>query len=534
MTGKATLQISSDTKDGQKAIETLVKEMQKLKEENKQLAENNRKAAKEAKEQAREKSEANRKLLSGTKELDKAQRDAGHASEMFAKAGTAAWMRFGATIATTAGGFVSVNTLMAEANRLLERQAQLQQEIHSKSMALGQSQANTAINFAGLSPDDRKTATGIAGRVNLRAGFGNRPALENAAGSLISAGASPQQAEKTLEYAANLSPGNAQMVESLGSGIVDLQGSTGMSIEEASNLLLSSAANSRVKDPQQVSKGLAKVTSNASSLFDKGGKALAGEEGAAVWASISRMRGDSTGDESATLANNAITKLSTFAGFGADAPTTIMGRIAALQSNPELAKRFIKDSGYTTQDPAIGRMLTDKGFGYARMLGEIDKNIGYTPDMAGAVEELHRTQPDIALLKSQNRVKTLGERGAEANRAEAYVKIAEEARLKAHEAVDVVDTESIYMGRLQSMERGVTDMTGTPVDRIRVRKANTQALLDNFNQSPKDIPDDQRESIRQILSDALEIQREQLEQAKLLAERANKPTVDTNGMQEAN
>lgn len=538
---RATLTISSDTKDGAKAIEMLTKELGKLKEENKQLAEANRKAAAERKEQQKAESDANRKLIKDTKDREKAEREAAREEMRIAREKDAAWTKFGGTIMTAVGSYVSLNTVLSQANMLLERQSQLQQEIHARSMSLGQAQANTAINFAGLSEADRKTAIGIGGRVNLAQGFGNRPALESAAGSLISAGATPQQAEKTLSYAANIAPGNSELVESLSSGIVDLQGSTGMSMEEASGLLLSSAANARAKNPAQVSKSLSKVTSNASSLFDKGGTALAGEEAAALWATITKLRGDVSGDESATLANNAMTKLATFEGFGADGPSTIMGRIQALQSDQALAQRFLEHGNYLKQDPAIGRLLTDRDFGYARMLDEVDKNVGYDPSLEGAIKQLHDSQPNIGMVKAQNRITSLREAGAQANLVEARIQIAEDARIAAHETLDPLSANYTYMGKMSAPGRGSIDLFGSEEERISKRLKDIQALQTTFGTTPHDITEERRSEIAGILQQLVETTKEQLEitrqsQQSLsnISEKTMAPTIQkSGGIQEA-
>lgn len=533
MSGKAVIKIEADTADGEKGLQQLVKHMEKQKAEieraneaNKKLREENKRQAEEFKQQSREKSENNRRLLAETKEQTRAQVD-------FGQQAAAAWSRFGTSIMTTAGGFVSVNTLLAEANRYLERQSKLQQEIHARAMSLGQAQSNTAINFAGLSEADRKAASGIAGRVNLRQGFGNRPALESAAGSLISAGATPEGAEQTLDFAAAIAPGNAQLVESLSSGIVDLQGSTGMSMPEASGLLLSSAAGARVKDPAQVSKALAKVTSNASALFDAGGKSLAGEEAAALWAVMTKMRGDVSGDESATLASNALTKLSTFKGFGPAGPNTIMGRINALQADPVLAQQFIAHGGYDTQDPAVGRLLTDKNFGYARMLEETDKTVGYDPSLGGAIAQLHRSQPNIEIMKSQNRLEALSEAGDQANLVESRIATAEAARLKAHNVLDPITADAVYMGRMQAPGRSFTDLFGSEVERVNVRLQNIQALQTDFTQSPLDITPERREEVSAILKELIEVVREEKAAVEEMTRQTAKPIVQPQGMQEA-
>lgn len=562
MAGKATIVISSDTKDGEKGIQRLVEEMNKLREENKRLADENRKSAAEAKKQAQDQSETNRKWLREVEAQQKAEksrhnqmtRDHRESMEM-AKQKDAAWMRFGGTILTAAGSYLTLNTVLSATNGYLERQKKLQDEIHQRTLSLGNAQSASVLNFAGLSKSDQKAAIGIGARVNQSANFGNQGALERAAGSMISAGATPKESEQILGYAAQIAPGDATLVESLGAGIVDLKTSSGMSATQSSGLLLTAAANSRVKNPTMVSKSLAKVGGNATSLFDGGGKALAAEEGAALWAVITKLRADASGEESATLASNAITKLSTFGGFGPDGPNTIMGRIKALYANPALAKKFIEHGGYLTQDPAVGRLLTDSKFGFAQMLGEADNAIGYDPTLGGTIRDLQKAQPAIGAVQQAGKVATAREMGDAINRQAAAVQQAEEARLAAHDLLDPRSGDHYMAGAWGSMWRGAAGMMGSPAKQVQIRQSEIQAMVasefGSYGRDGKRLPQIYREEglkgVEKLLGRGLSTKDEALLDAvtKLvevtqdsqrilsgIENESRKPTVDPRGMQE--
>lgn len=531
MGSKATLQISSDTKDGKKAIEMLVKEMASLREENRRLAEENRKANAESKAAAREQREANKKLLHDTREQQRAERER-----------NAMMTNFATNVMTTVGSYVSLNQIIQVTNRYLERQDELQKSIAQHSLSQGNSQLDIALNLQGKSDADKARAIQIAKNVNRTSGFGNQNAINAAMASAVtSSEGNIDLSGKAVESAARISGGREDLVTAYTGAALGVAMRTGKSTEESLGAVLKAGALGGVEEPALQARLYRGVAASGAARDTSGNPAEAARQSMAIAAALSSITGDKQGNATETATGQFEGRMAKFFAETGNDPGTSFGRIAALQANPALSAQFDKKYNFEEKfDPVITRIAKDANYAGSKTLSEFGKGISYNRSEYEAQRKtVSGLTPELKALDRTNRIKAIAQAGSNLNREEALVQQIEDARVAVRDIADPI-SYSTFDDIAGPFERGTVGLFGSEIDRARVRVQQSKQVRDRLKYDkrmdfdPNFKIDSQRQSAVNEIESLIQIQEQALAELKQLRTEQQKPTVTPTGMQEAN
>lgn len=591
MAGKATLVINSDSKDGQKAIESLIKEMTKLKEENKKLAEENKKAAAEDKkahqekmarvdEERRRKRETSELMRRAALEEQKAVKEAARLEReqlRIADQKARSWLNFGTTIMTTAGAYVSLNAILAETEKYLARQAALQKEIAQHNVAAGKSQQETILNMQGVTSAQLLRALQGGKDINLRTGFGDVNAINRAYGKALSASEGNfGRAEGAVEASASLSAGDPEKLNAYTQAALDIGLPSGKSAEESLGLALSAGAQARVTNPAQAAQLFAKSAASGAALDKTGNKAEAARQRVVLAATITGGIKDPTGDVSKTASINLGAKLAEFFEGTPGDPMTERGRIEALWADPRRAQQF--DDKYNFEAEAndfINSLLKDKDSAAAKLYRSFDTKIGWNREAyEQTVKSTVKASPQTRANQRSNQRASITQAGHDVNASQGLVDEArqlyegskdiyegqfpgeatvddsffniESWNTKLHHAINTDEIERIKHYR-RMMRKRFNLTVGGPVGGRTPPIASDGSLMPDFYErfqtsgiegiettySGKAVPPDQMEAAA-LIGKQIEQTDRLIKEVEGLRADQRKPVVSPRGMQEAN
>ena len=570
MAGKATLVINSDTNDGKKAIESLIKEMNKLKEENKNLREENKKAAAEAKQQYEEKlaairkerdeqkklaadkkeqerieAEANRKALQAAKEKEKLEREAADAAKKNAdqhkqdlEAQDAGLARVGAGLMTVLGTYVSLNAVLNAVAENYERQFEMQQRIAQQNATVGASQIDAALSMLGASDETKGAAFRRIGSINESTGFGNVGALNKAfSASLTASGGNIEASLNAVETAAAISGGREDLIEPYASAALGISLRTGRSTDESLGAVLKAGELGGVKNPDKQARLYRSVAASGAAIDRTGNTAEAARQSMAIAATASSIVGDETGESTATFTGSLEARLAEFFQGRTGAPADSMGRIAALQKDPALFKQFDDKYNFEVKfDAVANRILSDPNYQGSQMLRSNNAQLGYdAANYRAQVQSTKTATPELRALARQNKARAAAESSMASNPNAGALAEIESLRQQAYDIVAPISSApNVMFSTVGAIPRVLSKLGGEQMQ-AKALIAETQDIRDYIESYEGiGVGGAPMSQAREQLDKLIALQQESLAEMKRNTAAQTKPAVRPQGMQEAN
>ncbi len=308
-----------------------------------------------------------------------------------------------AEISSIAGAYIGIQEAVQLVNDYLEQQREIVREIATAQTELAKAQETASKNLAGLTKIDRLGLLNEAPKIAAEVGV--KPAIvTQALGEVASTGLNdPEQIANIVTQAAKLTRLTPEELPSAAAGAADIKAKTGLGdIRQTVSLFLTTGAQSLVADPAKLQAALPRALGAGIVSAPNQNPEEAARETAAIFAQATNVGTDTQGSSSATFTIDLLNRMDKFftgiereriearskielidrkiekgkdteldrtkkaelekflaaAGDVKD-PGTQFGRLAILQSSPDIAAQFTGPAGFGEKQfaPYLKEML---------------------------------------------------------------------------------------------------------------------------------------------------------------------------------
>lgn len=248
-------------------------------------------------------------------------------------------------------GWVSIGSAIQFATRLVEEYDARMQRIRGTNLSLAEQQATFIRQAAGESPVAMQAAMADIPAMAQRTKFGDPAALQGALNKALAAyGGDIPAALGAVEAAAPLGRGSQAEVEALSVAGLSLAKSTGRT-DPKWNIGLAGLIGkfARPEDPSLQARNIGQALARAAP-YSQGDRERISREGGAVYAAMTQMGEDVTGEEAAGAYYRVQQQMREFIGkWGMEDPQYPLARIKLLRDNPDLAREFMEHAEFGHQ-----------------------------------------------------------------------------------------------------------------------------------------------------------------------------------------
>jgi hypothetical protein len=288
--------------------------------------------------------------------------------------------------AVTAWGAITAaaSIYKGEVEAIIDRQNasfSLAQQIASR-------QETAAINLASVSTEEAKALLQQSvPNIARETGFQDLNKLTEAITAVASTGTTDTAVmESAIRAAAQLTRLNPDSLAPLASASINIGQATGLTNAEQNIAMLSSTqALTPIADLGNVAQNLAPTLTSAVATAPQQAPEQASKEAAALFALFAQQTKQTTGESTRTFMETLLPKLSMFFDGKEGAPTTIAGRIEALQQNEDLRAEFLKSGFGEAKFQIPLRELLKEGSATAQ---QFQSNVGMVRTDEGKFQEL--------------------------------------------------------------------------------------------------------------------------------------------------
>ena len=276
------------------------------------------------------------KLTAATAKAVRTMEQVGTAGERAGQRTQTAFERGLQSVKNYAAGFLGaqgVLMLLRSVNRELEVVAERQRQFAATQITLGQATAELRRNMPGATPEEMARVQRIGGTIAAEVGVPERFVQRGMAQALSASGGDVEASRGAVRAAAMFLRSQPEAIGGYAGSLLDIQQVTGTTDPDVNLGMMSFVAGrSRVVDPKMQAESI------PSALIGLKGFGATQQQGAALFASLTRAAAERTGKISGTGAIRMAEQLEQFL---PEVPT-MGGRIAALQADPELARVFLE------------------------------------------------------------------------------------------------------------------------------------------------------------------------------------------------
>ena len=270
-------------------------------------------------------------------------------------------------------GLGGVSSAAALITQELRAQLELIDKAAKTQLSVSQSRNVVLRNLVGTSPENARAILEENQKLASETGVSEQAINQARASALSASGGNVQASLEATRVAAKFLADQPGEIGGFAGSLLDLSKVTGSTdANENLGLLSFVASQSRVVSPQQQAANIPRALIGARSF------GATSQEAAALFASITTGSGDLTGATSGTATIQLAKQLESFQVPGA---TTVSEKIAAMQSNPELASSFLADASFETSSLGpIRELLSNPNSEIAR---SFQSGMSALPDSAG-------------------------------------------------------------------------------------------------------------------------------------------------------
>jgi hypothetical protein len=250
-----------------------------------------------------------------------------------------------------AAGWLGIGAAMQSVSTLISDYEARMNRIRGTNLSLAQQQATFIRQAAGEDPAAVQSALAAIPAMAKRTAYGDPAQLQGALNKALAAyGGDVPAAMAAVEAAAPLARGSQSDVEALSVAGLSMAKSTGRT-DPRWNIGLASLIGkyARPEDPSIQARNIGQALARAAP-YSKGDQETVARQGGAIYAAMTQMGEDVTGEEAAGAYYRVQQQMREYFGkWGIDDPQYPLARIQALRARPDLAREFMEHAEFGHQ-----------------------------------------------------------------------------------------------------------------------------------------------------------------------------------------